>query len=44
MGSSPKGVDNHGFDTQNSEYICDVGDQIAFRYEIIKSLGKGSFG
>ena len=44
MGSSPKGVENHGFDAQNAEYICEDGDHIGYRYEIIKSLGKGSFG
>jgi hypothetical protein len=44
LGASPKGVDNHGFDNQNAEYICEIGDHIGFRYEVIKGLGKGSFG
>ena len=44
LGASPKGVDNRGFDNQNAEYICEIGDHIAFRYEVIKGLGKGSFG
>ena len=44
MGSSPKGFENHGFDAQNAEYICEDGDHIGYRYEIIKSLGRGSFG
>ena len=39
-----KGVDNYGFDNQAQEYLCESGDHIGYRYEIMKSLGRGSFG
>ena len=42
--TTPDGVDNNGFDNDKNEYICDVHDHISFRYEIVKRLGKGSFG
>ena len=35
---------NHGYDNKDGEYICDLKDSIAYRYEIIKRIGKGSFG
>ena len=38
------GIDNYGFDNEKSEYICDPHDHIAYRYEVIKRIGKGSFG
>lgn len=42
---SPDGTDNFGFDNDKGEYIfCEVHDHIAYRYEVIKRLGKGSFG
>ncbi len=28
LGASPKGCENHGFDNQGNEYICEVGDHI----------------
>jgi dual specificity tyrosine-phosphorylation-regulated kinase 2/3/4 len=37
-------VKNHGYDNKDGEYICDLRDSIAYRYEIIKRIGKGSFG
>eukprot|EP00347_Sterkiella_histriomuscorum_P012560 403368100 len=40
----PDGPDNGGFDNDKNEYICDANDHLAFRYEVIKRLGKGSFG
>ena len=41
----PGGVDNNGFDTAEGEYIVGgVGDHISYRYEVLKGLGKGSFG
>lgn len=40
----PEGPENNGFDNDKNEYICDVNDHIAFRFEIVKRLGKGSFG
>ena len=40
----PSGPVNDGFDTENGEYMFDLHDHMAFRFEIIKKLGKGSFG
>lgn len=42
--TTPDGVDNNGFDNEKNEYICDTHDHIAYRFEIVKRLGKGSFG
>lgn len=41
---SPDGMDNHGFDNDKNEYICDSHDHISYRFEVVKRLGKGSFG
>ena len=35
---------NNGFDDERNDYKAHIGDQIAYRYEIIHQLGKGSFG
>jgi dual specificity tyrosine-phosphorylation-regulated kinase 2/3/4 len=35
---------NNGFDDERNDYKVRIGDQIAYRYEIIHQLGKGSFG
>jgi dual specificity tyrosine-phosphorylation-regulated kinase 2/3/4 len=35
---------NHGFDTDQQEYHVRYNDHIAYRYEVVKKLGKGSFG
>ena len=35
---------NFGYDDDKGDYIMMTGDHIAYRYEIIKLLGKGSFG
>ena len=35
---------NHGFDTDDQEYVVRYNDHIDYRYEIVKKLGKGSFG
>lgn len=37
-------MDNHGFDNDKAEYICEERDHIAYRFEVLKRLGKGSFG
>lgn len=34
--ATPDGVDNNGFDNDKGEYICDVHDHIAYRYEVVK--------
>lgn len=41
---TPDGPENGGFDNDKGEYICEVHDQIAYRFEINKRIGKGSFG
>lgn len=35
---------NNGYDDERGDYIVNTGDHIAYRYEILKVLGKGSFG
>lgn len=42
--TTPDGPENGGFDNDKGEYICDVHDHIAYRYEVQKRIGKGSFG
>jgi dual specificity tyrosine-phosphorylation-regulated kinase 2/3/4 len=41
---SPSGPDNYGFDNDQQEYLCDIHDHLAYRFEIVKRIGKGSFG
>lgn len=40
----PNGIDNNGFDNDKNEYICQMGNHFAYRYEIVSYIGKGSFG
>lgn len=35
---------NHGFDTDQQEYIVRYNEHLGYRYEVLKKLGKGSFG
>eukprot|EP00742_Colponemidia_sp_Colp-10_P006299 GILJ01006751.1.p1 GENE.GILJ01006751.1~~GILJ01006751.1.p1 ORF type:complete len:598 (-),score=65.09 GILJ01006751.1:440-2233(-) len=35
---------NHGYDDERGDYQIVLHDHIAFRYEVISTLGKGSFG
>lgn len=35
---------NYGFDDENGDYIPVITDQLAYRYEILQVIGKGSFG
>ncbi|KAI9243754.1 kinase-like domain-containing protein [Sporodiniella umbellata] len=35
---------NHGYDDENGDYQIVLKDHLNYRYEITKSLGKGSFG
>ncbi|EDV29729.1 uncharacterized protein TRIADDRAFT_2504, partial [Trichoplax adhaerens] len=35
---------NNGYDDESGNYLPEVHDHIAYRYEILKVLGKGSFG
>ncbi|XP_067665923.1 dual specificity tyrosine-phosphorylation-regulated kinase 4-like isoform X2 [Haliotis asinina] len=40
----PGGAQNNGYDDDNGSYIKVIGDHLAFRYEIMEVIGKGSFG
>ena len=40
---NPIGI-NSGFDDERGDYLLVAGDHIAYRYEILKMLGKGNFG
>ena len=35
---------NYGFDDEKGDYKVVVGDHIAYRYEVLSELGRGSFG
>ena len=35
---------NDGFDDQKGEYLYTPNDHIAYRYEVLEPVGKGSFG
>ena len=37
-------VYNHGFDNDQADFLYDAKDQILFRYEVQKKLGRGAFG
>nr|XP_022345958.1 dual specificity tyrosine-phosphorylation-regulated kinase 4-like isoform X2 [Crassostrea virginica] len=40
----PGGAQNNGYDDENGSYIKMIGDQMAFRFEILEVVGRGSFG
>lgn len=35
---------NHGYDDDRGDYLLKMNDHIAFRFEVVAMLGKGSFG
>ncbi|THH32485.1 hypothetical protein EUX98_g1683 [Antrodiella citrinella] len=37
-------TNNHGYDDERGDYLVVTHDHLAYRYEIIDTLGKGSFG
>lgn len=39
-----QGENNDGFDDSHNSYVIVPHGHVAYRYEILKSLGKGSFG
>jgi dual specificity tyrosine-phosphorylation-regulated kinase 2/3/4 len=39
-----KGEENQGFDTAGKELIVHSGDHLGYRYEVLRELGRGSFG
>lgn len=40
----PNGTHNHGYDNDQGEYLFVNHDHINYRFEIMRKLGKGSFG
>jgi dual specificity tyrosine-phosphorylation-regulated kinase 2/3/4 len=44
MGSDNPKLINYGFDNENQEYNVVMHEHLAYRYEVVKKLGKGSFG
>ncbi|MES1911271.1 MAG: hypothetical protein MHM6MM_003727 [Cercozoa sp. M6MM] len=40
----PQAPQNAGYDDENGDYIVRRGDHISYRYELLKTLGKGAFG
>ncbi|CAD5219356.1 unnamed protein product [Bursaphelenchus okinawaensis] len=43
-GGNPGAANNSGYDDENGSYHLVPHDHIAYRYEILKIIGKGSFG
>lgn len=37
-------TNNYGYDDERGDYNIVVGDHLAYRYEVVGNLGKGSFG
>ena len=44
MQVQPEGPSNYGYDSEQGDYIYNLHDHISYRFEIVKKLGKGSFG
>lgn len=44
MATKLDSTNNHGYDDERGDYQIIEGDHIQYRYEIIDTLGKGSFG
>jgi dual specificity tyrosine-phosphorylation-regulated kinase 2/3/4 len=42
--ASNQEINNFGYDDHNGSYIKVLHDHIAYRYEILEVIGKGSFG
>ena len=38
------GINNNGYDDENGSYLHVPHDHVIYRYEVLKMLGKGSFG
>jgi dual specificity tyrosine-phosphorylation-regulated kinase 2/3/4 len=41
---SPLNPENYGYDDDNGDYHTVLNDHIAYRFEVLGFLGKGSFG
>lgn len=35
---------NYGFDSEDGDYLYEQADQMNYRYEVVKKLGRGAFG
>ncbi|EJF62485.1 kinase-like protein [Dichomitus squalens LYAD-421 SS1] len=44
MATPDNSTNNHGYDDERGDYLVVNHDHLAYRYEIIDTLGKGSFG
>lgn len=44
VGDTARPTSNYGFDDERGDYSIIEGDHLAYRYEIVDILGKGSFG
>lgn len=44
IGKNDSKLNNFGFDNENQEYIVIMHEHLAYWYEVLKKLGKGSFG
>lgn len=44
MASRDVSTNNYGYDDERGDYLVVPHDHLAYRYEVISTLGKGSFG
>lgn len=44
MASTDQTALNYGYDDEKGDYLINIKDHLNYRYEIVESLGKGSFG
>ena len=44
IGKNDSKLNNYGFDNDQQEYNVFMHEHLGYRYEIVKKLGKGSFG
>lgn len=44
MATRDKSANNHGYDDERGDYVVVERDHLAYRYEIVGTLGRGSFG
>ena len=44
MATLDHSTNNHGYDDERGDYLPVNHDHLAYRYEVIDTLGKGSFG
>jgi dual specificity tyrosine-phosphorylation-regulated kinase 2/3/4 len=42
--TSSSSSNNHGYDDERGDYLAVIGEHLAYRYEVMDTLGKGSFG